>query len=202
MTTQYDLEDAVVSADDMVSNFTSEAGKVADLPAIIATSVNDTLEYLRQLKEDYKAAGNKEGVSIINQAGRRILDISRQSIQQSIALDNAREVIEFINDERLNVVAKLDDLETALAENDSTHPALEDYASYMREEGFGDAYEAALGESEKTVFDDIMRRVQHLTACSSYQAYCVTRILNDSRDPQPEQVELLTQLANTFQGKS
>jgi hypothetical protein len=202
MTSQYDLEDKIVSADEMTDSWQQEGKALATIPEEVALAMNEAGEFLRAVYDQMAAAGNEAGLTLISEAWGRIEFMGTKNVLMANRNTNADEVIQFINDERLSVVAKLDDLETALAENDSDHPALEDYASYMREEGFSDAYEAALDESEKTVFDDIMIRVQHLTGCDKYQAYCVTRILNDSRAPQPEQVALLTQLANTFQGKS
>ncbi len=199
---QYLVEDTVVSANDMVASFSQQSAQSTNLPALIADEVNKAVGELKQLKEAQKAAGNKDMVALINQAGRRILDIANKSTQQAIALENANEVIQFINEERLTVIKKLDELETALDEGDMSHPAVENFAYYLREEAFSDAYEAALSEAESSVFDDIMERIQKLTGCNTFQSYCVTRLLNSNREATPDQVHLLQQLVDTFERQS
>jgi ABC-type transporter Mla subunit MlaD len=203
---QYDLEDKVTTASDMAESFQQESKALAQVPEQVALAMNEAGAFLRQVYDDLAAVGNEAGMNLISASWERIEFMGTKNVVLANHGNNADEIIEFINDERLNVIAKLEDLETAIENNDTSHPSLEDFAYYLRQEAvdsaFGDAYEAALSEAESTIFDDIMGRVQTLTGCDSYQGYCFTRMLNSRREITPQQVQLLTELTNTFRGKS
>lgn len=145
-----------------IENFQAQSNSLANVVPEVAIALEQTGQALGQLYDQAQSAGNTGAMALISASWERAQMIANQTVQLDALKQSAAAAIQTLEEDRQLVIERLDELETALATEDDSHPQLREFADSMRTQGAEDAQDMA----EEYAFEYVAD-VQHDNWCES-----------------------------------
>lgn len=164
----YQKEDQLEETPDRaIENFQAHANSLANVVPEVAVALEQTGQALGQLYDQAQAAGNIGAMALISASWERSQMIANQTVQLDALKQSAAAAIATIDEDRRLVIEKLDELESALATSDDSHPELREFADSMRQQGAEDAQdmaeEYALEYAHEVTYDNLHENIAEIT---------------------------------------